>query len=93
VLEAAQIAEEQQISATSSALNAMSSASVASLGASGDGPGKHSDDVKSETKSEDTAGNMPTKQELLSDIKSFISSVDWYLHQSIHSLNLNTDMF
>lgn len=74
VLEAAQTAEEQQISATSSTLNAVAS----SIGPSGDGPGKHLEDAKPESKSEDASGNMPTKLELLSDINSFISSVDWY---------------
>ncbi|KAK3924935.1 Dynein heavy chain 10, axonemal [Frankliniella fusca] len=69
VLEAARIAEEQQLSAVSLSLTAP--ASVASISASGDGPGKHLDDIKAED------GNMPTKQELLSDINSFISSVDW----------------
>lgn len=67
------MAEQKQLSATSSALNT----TTLPVGSSGDGPRKHTDDL-GERKPEDAPGNMPTKQELLNDLSLFIKSVDWY---------------
>lgn len=73
VLEAAKIAEETQVSAISSALTAVAS----SVGPHGDGLGKHFDHAEGDSSLHDGSESMPTKQELLSDINSFVSSVDW----------------